>query len=441
MLYYFLALCTAALILLIANSRSETNRWAFFFLISASIGGLTDVFSELGWDGAARTAQFLNHVLTPYGVLIFCIVYSERVPGRQKRYLKGLLLLPAAVMLYDDLTSPGFGIHYRLLLVWAAPYYLLSCYLLLKSLWLERDPRKKRNRLITSIIMVPTLLAVLGFINVGNAISPGFDFFPYVSLFIWFSLLTALLSAFVYGVLGIRFRMERDPIESAMHAASSGAALLNHTLKNELGKIAVSVELLRPGVSGQASEHLETIARASDHLLDMAARIHHRMKDFVLQEQVCRLDQLAEECLQLLEREIGVRGIRLERNYACRPEIWCDPVHIKEAVNNVLRNAVEAMPQGGELRIGLDAGKRGVRLTIRDSGPGIPPERISRVIEPFYSTKPDAQNFGLGLSYVYNVMRKSGGTLELSSAEGEGTRVELRFPRRKVLRINRRNER
>ncbi len=234
MLYYFLSLLTAAIILLMNNPRSETNRWAAFFLASASIGGLSDWLTENSLDSLLKAVTFLNHTLTPYGVLIFSVVYSERFPSAKVRwYLKGLFFIPVVSMFAWTSISPVFDINFSVLLIWTAPYYLFSCYLLLKSLWNEENRSKKRNRFIATVIIVPTLLAVLLLINVAHVFSPDFHFFRYVSVFIIYSLTVALLCTFVYGVLGVKLRFERDPLESAMKAVSSGTTLLNHTIKNE----------------------------------------------------------------------------------------------------------------------------------------------------------------------------------------------------------------
>src|SRR5690606_27831966 len=103
--------------------------------------------------------------------------------------------------------------------------------LLIYSLWKEQNREKKKSRWITTIIIVPTLIAVLIFINIGQAILPGYPFFNYISMFMVYSFVVALLCAFLYGVLGIKLTIERDPMENTMKAVSSGAALLNHTIK------------------------------------------------------------------------------------------------------------------------------------------------------------------------------------------------------------------
>ncbi len=441
MLYYFLSLLTAAIILLMNNPRSETNRWAAFFLASASIGGLSDWLTENSLDSSLKAVTFLNHTLTPYGVLIFSVVYSERVPSAKVRwYLKGLFFIPVVSMLAWTSFSPVLNINFSVLLIWTAPYYLFSCYLLLKSLWNEENRSKKRNRFIATVIIVPTLLAVLLLINVAHVISPDFHFFRYISVFIIYSLTVALLCTFVYGVLGVKLRFERDPLESAMKAVSSGTTLLNHTIKNEIGKIAISSENLKANMAEadeESRQQLQIITNASEHMMAMVTRIHSQMKDIILHEKPCQLDEVIEECLRQHRHVLENQGVVVLQNYTCRPTLLCDAVHVREVLGNLLMNALEAMSGGGIIQLSLDTNKQGLTLSLHDSGKGMSPAQLAHVFEPFYSTKNHSRNFGLGLSYVYNVMQKSGGSVVVESRENEGTLVKLYFPRKKMIPMNR----
>jgi len=332
-------------------------------------------------------------------------------------------------------------LDYRWLLAWTAPYYLASCYILVRSLWNEDNERKKRSRFIATIIIVPTLLAVLVLINVANVFMPELEFFRYVSLFIIYSLTVALLCTFLYGVLGVKLRFERDPLENTMKAVSSGTTLLNHSIKNEIGKIAISSENLKQAfaepVDDAAMQQLQIIANASDHMLAMVNRIHSQTKAIVLVETACRLDQLVGQCLLQHQELLKDGGIEVITNYSCNPTVLCDAVHLREAMGNILMNAVEAMPGGGMVEVRLEAAKKGVVLSFMDNGKGISEEQLSFVFDPFFSTKNRSQNFGLGLSYVYNVMQKSGGSIVLSSREHGGTEVRLLFPRKKMISSSR----
>jgi signal transduction histidine kinase len=441
MIYYFCTLLAAAVILLISNHRSVTNRWAAFFLGSASIGGLAGFANATGFTDWSRLLQLLNHTLTPYGVVVFSCVYAER-PARAitQTWLKLLLLIPPAVMIAITLTSPEMSIDYRLLLVWTAPYYLAACCMLIVPLWKEQNRRRKRNRFITTVIIVPPLLGAVAFINVAKAISPEFDFFRYISVFIFCSFAIALLSAFIYGVLGVRLRFERDPLESAMKAVSTGTAILNHSIKNEIGKIAITTENLKAVIpeNEETRQHLQIIANASEHMLAMVTRIHSRMKDIVLKEEACRPDLIVEACLEDVRPLFDNRGVNVTAHYTSRPVLWCDPVHLKEVIGNVLMNALEAIPGEGAVTIRLEQTKSSVRLSVQDSGKGIPDAQLAQVFEPFYSTKNRSLNFGLGLSYVYNVMQRSGGSVDISSKMNAGTVITLIFPHSRKTGADRR---
>ncbi|OBZ17351.1 sensor histidine kinase [Bacillus sp. FJAT-26390] len=437
MLFYFLALFTASVIVILNNRKGESNRWAAFFLCCASIGGLSDLFIDSKLPGAVELVQFLNYTLTPFGVLVFSIIYSRAIESKRARSkAKWLLALPIVLMAGLEWLDVNKQWFFNFLLLWSAPYYLIACYLLVSSFWKERDARLKRSRFITVIIIVPTLLGVLFFIYVAKVISPDFEFFNYISVFMIYSLAVALLCTFMYGVLGVKLRFEHDPLEGTMRAVSTGAAMLNHTIKNEIGKIAISTENLRsiiPDSNEQTKQHMQIITNASAHMLEMMSRIHSQMKDITLVEEPVELDNLIEQCLMQNKGLMNKRGISVNENYEVRPKLLCDATHVSEALGNVLMNACEAMPSGGLITIRLAAHKSGIILSVQDSGVGISEDKLRQVFDPFYSSGKSGKNFGLGLSYVYNVMQKSGAKVELASQEGHGTRVAFIWPRRKLL--------
>ena len=235
-------------------------------------------------------------------------------------------------------------------------------------------------------------------------------------------------------LLGIKMRIEHDPLDTTMKAVSSGTAMLNHTIKNEIGKISLSTLNLRhqlPDADAETRQHLAIIAQSSDHMLEMVTRIHHRTKAIVLHERPHALDDLVRDCLDRYAGLLEERDITYAFSPLERPVLLLDAMHIREVLGNLIMNAIEAMEGGGHLHVVLDGNKRNVLLTVTDNGPGIPKEQLRRVMEPFYSTKSRVDNYGLGLSYAYNVMLLSGGTLSMAVEEGGGTCAALTFPRKK----------
>jgi len=447
MLYYVAALWIAAIVLLANQPRQEVNRWAAFFLFSSGVGGLTALLEPDGFIPASfePIIQSFNHTMSPYGVLVFCIVYTrQQIDPLKLRYLKLGLLLPPLASVIQVILSHEHQIDFGQLLVWTAPYYFISCYLLIRAYAQEINPYRRRSLLITAMIMVPTLLGVMLLINVGSLLFPGYDFFQYVSLLIVYSFGVGLICVFVYGVLGMRLKVERDPMDRTMQAVSTGTSLLNHTLKNEIGKIALSTENVKQMMlpnQGAVLTQLGIITQASEHLLAMTERIQQQTKELVLKVQPVRLDQLIEELVQREQEMLDSHGIEVKLHIRQRPWLLIDPVHVTETAGNLLRNAVEAAPGAGGIELTVDAGRRGAVVSVKDYGDGIPDGLQARVFEPFYSTKKDKRsNYGLGLSYAYHVMKKSGGSIGLQSRQGEGTEVSLYFPRRVLIRLAGRGE-
>ena len=101
---------------------------------------------------------------------------------------------------------------------------------------------------------------------------------------------------------------------------------------------------------------------------------------------------------------------------------------IKQAVLNVTRNALQAMPGGGSLRLALVQNGRRVEVRVADTGGGIAPEHLDRIFDPFFTTKPDGT--GLGLSIVHGIVQRHGGEVDVESDVGRGTTVTLRLPLR-----------
>ena len=102
---------------------------------------------------------------------------------------------------------------------------------------------------------------------------------------------------------------------------------------------------------------------------------------------------------------------------------------MRQVLLNLITNAVQAMPSGGELRIETKSRPNGrVRLEISDTGVGIPPERLGRIFDPFFTTKAPGEGTGLGLSMVHRVVKNADGHIEVSSSPETGTTFIIELP-------------
>jgi signal transduction histidine kinase len=110
------------------------------------------------------------------------------------------------------------------------------------------------------------------------------------------------------------------------------------------------------------------------------------------------------------------------------PDVLVDPGHMLQVVMNLAVNARDAMRGGGTLRIAVVSDGDFAILSVVDDGEGMDEDTLDRIYEPFFTTKPMGEGTGLGLSTVYGIVGQSGGTIDVESAPGRGTRFAVRLP-------------
>jgi PAS domain S-box-containing protein len=232
-----------------------------------------------------------------------------------------------------------------------------------------------------------------------------------------------------------RLTLERSARQADRLAAlGTLAAGLAHELNNPIGVISSRAELVlldtESGPLPEAvREDLQVIHRHAQRVTRIAQGLLSFARHSSGEHGPVDLNRVVDETLLLVEKLIVKDGIALKRALAPDlPPIWGDASAIQQVVMNLLTNARDAAAAGGEISIETaevaePAG--GVRLIVRDTGPGIPPELLPRIFDPFFTTK--ANGTGLGLSISYGIVREHQGTVDVHSQPGEGTTFVLTF--------------
>ncbi len=177
----------------------------------------------------------------------------------------------------------------------------------------------------------------------------------------------------------------------------------------------------------------EIVALANDSTegLKQIGELVQSLKDF------SRLDRAAEDLFDihegiektlLITRSLLKYGVTLERRLGDVPRILCAPSQINQVFINLVTNAVHAMDGKGTLTITTKARAGWVDIEVRDTGCGIPPENIDKIMDPFFTTKPVGKGTGLGLSIVGRIVNEHGGRIGIESKVGVGTRVTISLP-------------
>ncbi|OEF98114.1 sensor histidine kinase [Desulfuribacillus alkaliarsenatis] len=431
MLLLFLFLWTIGIIILIADRHRESNRWLSTFVFSSGLGGLSVELSEKH-DFIASLFSSIAHNFAPYTLLMFSVHYSGliNVKGSEwKRKLPYILLIPIIIMYVIFPVYPQFHPSFIILSLWTVPYILGANAMLIYAYLQEQNKQVKTERLSICLMVVPGTLFVMitNYILRAIEIHTIWMYNTWVVAIIFLIFIVLLIKR---GIMGLRIRFEKKRLDSNMKAITSGTMMITHTIKNELVKISMCTENIKSSVNATKEgidDNAEIILKSTNHLLAMTNKINDKLDALVIEKRENNLKSLTENTLEILKPCLQSKDVKVIKHFQYKGEIICDETHIREVLINIIRNAIEAVQTGGEIVIEIFQARDGVTLTVKDNGKGIPKHYISKVIEPFFTTKENNNNFGLGLSYCYNVIRQHEGKLEIDSKENKGTTVRLIF--------------
>lgn len=209
------------------------------------------------------------------------------------------------------------------------------------------------------------------------------------------------------------------------------AAHVTHEIRNPLSSIALNLELLEEDLGAEANE-AKTLVRAIGGEVERLNSLSQQYLSFARQRPSSLLDEdlreVVRDACEFMRRELGrdeiELSLRTDERLASMP---IDEAQIKQAVFNLLRNARDAMPQGGTIRVSVQSTERGARVVIEDQGEGLDADARSRLFEPFFTTK--SYGTGLGLAITRQIVQAHGGSIEFSERPEGGTRVTLFLPR------------
>ncbi len=215
--------------------------------------------------------------------------------------------------------------------------------------------------------------------------------------------------------------IERLVIEKMGHISSE----LAHDLRSPLQTIQNAVYLL------QKSPDNETLFDMVRQSLKQATSILDSFRDYYKGHIINPLETEAAKIADLALSNSGLPdNISIVRDYDESLRVHVDPAKTALAIQKLVINAVEAMEEGGELRIDIRASPDSVEICVKDSGTGIPPEAEESLFEPFVSSK--KQGNGLGVPTAKRIVESHGGSLSYITKQGEGTTFTISFPKPSV---------
>ncbi len=238
-----------------------------------------------------------------------------------------------------------------------------------------------------------------------------------------------------FNAMAASLDRQRDELRRAERLAAVGriSAQITHEIRNPLNAIGLNAELLQEELESAAAPPREAVqlVRAISREVDRLNGVAEEYLRFARhpRAQVARQDvsEILGSLLDFLGPELAAAHIEVERDLAAAaPGVKGDEGQLRAVFLNLLRNSREAMPGGGVVRVRAGAADGAVQVQVSDTGRGIPPGDLTRIFEPFYSTK--ERGTGLGLAFVQQVVRDHGGTVTCESELGRGTTFTIRLP-------------
>ncbi|MDO3680098.1 sensor histidine kinase [Paenibacillus ehimensis] len=455
MLFVFIGLWTIGLLLIVTDPKRATTQWISSIAFTGGCGGLSAVIADdlvpylfdrglltmpvaVLLAKAELASSLMCYYGLPYTFLMFAIVYYPDYPvWPWKRWIPwALLVLPACSFVLEP--KPGEPIPYYFVTPWAAPYIVAGAGLLLMALLKEKNSFLRRSRMLTTAAAAPTLVFALFTLYLLPTFFGLYEWWRYNTWLIALTLAIIVGSSFRYGFMGLQISIRNQKLDYTLRAITSGTSILNHAIKNDVGKIRLFGDKIKSEAAAgqtdpaQVVQDMEVILAASQHIYDMIYRIQGQTQEIKLHLEELDPRELMRECIRTLAPELN--KVEVREQYLTEERIAADRAQLAEVWTNVLTNAIEAMPDGGVLTVRLTETKRKVVAEVKDTGAGMDKSQLKRVFDPFYTTKSGKKmNFGLGLSYCYTIVQKHKGTMNIHSKPGQGTSVFMQFPKQKRL--------
>ena len=219
----------------------------------------------------------------------------------------------------------------------------------------------------------------------------------------------------------------------SLAALTTLAAGVAHEINNPLGSISIRIQLLEKLIRTEKPDKA-AMSKHLDIVKEEMERLKHIVVDFLFAVRPMDIQLLSENPGPIIEQiadfvqpEADRKGIDVKLDIgADLPRVLMDKRHIKQALLNLIQNAMAAMPEGGTLGILAEVADDELRISVSDTGTGIPEELLTKIFEPYFTTKKNGT--GLGLTITFKIIKEHAGEISLESKEGRGSTFTVHLP-------------
>jgi len=449
-----------ALLFYLSNRSSLINRWCAVYVAIASLGVVKEAFLYQAvplinsiWENVIREDVYLGiySVMTwiaytfPAPAAIIMGLYFFGLNNRNPKLMSLLIKIawiPPVVLsfIYHPLRFTIYQAMDRTFWLVYSVYNIGLSFvliaLMLKGIKNEHSTMVKQQKIILSVGILPPMLYVLITIYVVHLFEMGewFKAWQWNAVIIAVCLFFFVVMAFRSGFLGLKLSAEVYKWDSDMSIAGKSSDYINHMLKNQTSKMEMCLENLEAGLaSGDGEELLEEVAilsRSIATLKNYVERMKRHSQEIRVQQESCRVSDLLTDAVPAVLLES--KGIVINNSVGEDVFILCDKSHMTEVFSNIITNAAESIYENGVIEISDAYDKSTYCLRFKDDGAGMDEETQKKIFSPYFTTKNTERNFGLGLSYCKNVIKKHGGTITGKGDSEKGATITISLPSKRV---------
>ena len=454
---FTLALWAIAIFILYSNSDNKTNKWiAICFLIS-SIGTfkefmmdrvvpiLLDKYPHTGYDFYLSVDSCLTaflYLASPLAFITVSLFFAEY--NKLEKHIIPLvqfftcLLIAIILIIYDPINFKYYQLHSKdfwyVMSSFNIGYVVVGCIIMFRNVRHEFDIQiRRRKRIIMKVFLVPYFFWLFSIFIIHTLDISGLKKVWKDNVYLIIGVLIFYLyMAYKEGFMGLKVSFVKYDWNSQMKSISSSTQYINHMLKNHANKISWSIDSIRSKIVCDQLEELDIIERTAKQLVSFTERTNKFLSPKVAGNDLCGTGDLifkALEAFKLLQK------CNVNISVDCQEDILlkCDAEAVTEVIYNLLKNSSEAILTTGNIIVTAGRKNDGYCIEIIDDGIGITKDQINQIFQPFYTTKKNNINFGIGLSYCKSVMQAHDGSIHVSSQKGL-TSFMLYFPKKRIIR-------
>ncbi len=233
-----------------------------------------------------------------------------------------------------------------------------------------------------------------------------------------------------------RFKEEFRKNESLAQMTTMAAGVA-HEIKNPLASISIYLQLMDKMMEKngsmtreEAHKYLDVVSEEVDRINKIAVDFLFAVKPMKVDLSVCNINDIVRKTVDVVKAELAEKGIGLGVNLATSlPKVFADCSLMQQSILNLVKNAMQAMPQDRKnptIVISTFIESDMVKISVQDNGCGMTEDQMSKIFEPYYTTK--SSGTGLGLTVLFKIMKQHGGDVTVHSTQGEGSEFILQIP-------------